>query len=151
MELVPAGFILDRRPARPCSSGERGRPPSRARPPERGCDWGRRLERGTAGLGRVRLERGATGGSERESTLATARRFILSLILHGFKKRHSKGNLKFSAAISQKLGGGTPTSVTQGLFGRRPGHPRPFRPEAGHSRPAAKPQALFWVTQGPPG
>ena len=85
MELVPAGFILDRRPARPCSSGERGRPPSRARPPERGCDWGRRLERGTAGLGRGRLERGATGGSKRESTLATARRFILSLILHGLK------------------------------------------------------------------
>ena len=87
MELVPAGFILDRRPARPCPSGERGRPSSRARPPERGCDWGRRLKRGTAGLGRVRLERGATGGSERESTLATARRFILSLILHGFKNR----------------------------------------------------------------
>ena len=41
------------------------------------------------------------------------------------------------------LGGGTPTSVTQGLFGRRPGHPRPFRPKAGHSRPAAKPQAFF--------
>ena len=80
MELVPAGFILDRCPARPCPPGERGRPSSRARPPERGCDWGRRLKRGTAGLGRVRLERGATGGSERESTLATARRFILSLI-----------------------------------------------------------------------
>ena len=27
----------------------------------------------------------------------------------------------------------------------------PFRPEAGHSRPAAKPQDFFWVTQGPPG
>ena len=25
----------------------------------------------------------------------------------------------------------------KGLFGRRPGHPRPFRPKAGHSRPAA--------------
>ena len=48
--------------------------------------------RGVArGLDRVRLERkllerGATGGSERESALATARRLILSLILNGFKK-----------------------------------------------------------------